>query len=821
VLLAIVHSNLHQVISKIQQLKQIYDDGEKKGLGNSLLRPLLIAASPSTFDTSQLVNFHEKLLLSEPMIVNKIKPLVMYPGCLMITDSRIYFQAATLNNIGDSNNKEAIYELDKITRIYKRRYLLQQIGLEFFLNDQSSAFFVFESRNKRDEMFSVLIQQRPIQSQNPPLETITRRWQRREISNFEYLIYLNTEADRSVNDLTQYPVFPHIIADYTSKTLDLENPYTFRDLSKPIGALNSIRLESFKERFQNMSPADEKLGIPPPFLYGTHYSTPGYVLFYLVRVAPEHMLCLQSGKFDSTDRMFSSIKDMWISCLNNPADLKELIPEFFCGHGEFLLNSDELNMGHKHTGERLGDVELPPWAKTPHEFIRKNIKALESDYVSEHIHEWIDLIFGYKQTEDEAIQADNLFYYLTYEGSVDLEKMNDSSQKTALELQIQEFGQTPKKLFCGPHPRRSDINAPVPVLIRNETSSTNAIPDSQNNGNKQSTKSNKKNVVYLDEDFHANVKKLIDKEQTESKHDSLNSSLTENPASSTSGMMPFVSFLAENSTVQSFWGSITGNTQGFLEKTFKSSPAGSPGSNKRISTKSNSSGAASEKVNNQPSKLMDSKGINTTVKQGPNNSLNSQPNLMKSSDGLIVDKIDSLPQTSIPVTQTDSVLQSSDLQIVNNINEGPSDMNWNKLFLYCFEPQKYHSDCITSLSLTADTFISNNNPNGISNITNYLLCSCSKDSVVKVLSIQIDLEFYPKKSVHSSSTSNGNNRHSTGETSTETSVFKTSLKRTFLTGNEPPLSSCIITKDAKIVFTGCWDNSIYRYECYATIFISA
>ena len=28
--------------------------------------------------------------------------------------------------------------------------------------------------------------------------------------------------------------------------------------------------------------------------------TQGYVLFYLVRVAPEHMLCLQNGKFDST-----------------------------------------------------------------------------------------------------------------------------------------------------------------------------------------------------------------------------------------------------------------------------------------------------------------------------------------------------------------------------------------------------------------------------------------------------------------------------------------------------------------------------------------
>lgn len=34
-------------------------------------------------------------------------------------------------------------------------------------------------------------------------------------------------------------------------------------------------------------------GLPPKFLYGTHYSTPAYVLFYLVRAAPEYMLCLQ------------------------------------------------------------------------------------------------------------------------------------------------------------------------------------------------------------------------------------------------------------------------------------------------------------------------------------------------------------------------------------------------------------------------------------------------------------------------------------------------------------------------------------------------
>ena len=55
-------------------------------------------------------------------------------------------------------------------------------------------------------------------------------------------------AGRSYSDLNQYPVFPWVLADYASESLDLNSPATFRDLSKPVGALNPKRLEFFLVR---------------------------------------------------------------------------------------------------------------------------------------------------------------------------------------------------------------------------------------------------------------------------------------------------------------------------------------------------------------------------------------------------------------------------------------------------------------------------------------------------------------------------------------------------------------------------------------------
>ncbi len=268
---------------------------------------------------------------------------------------------------------------------------------------------------------------------------MTQKWQRREISNFEYLIYLNTIAGRTYNDLNQYFIFPWILIDYDSPKIDLNSPAVYRDLSKPIGALNPSRRQVFIDRYQNWDSDNV-----PAFHYGTHYSTAAFVLNWLIRMEPftSIFLNMQGNKFDHADRIFHSVSTSWKNCQRDTSDVKELIPEFFY-LPEMLINMNSYNLGQLQDETRISDVSLPKWAKNPYDFVRINRQALESEYVSCQLHQWIDLIFGYKQRGPEAIRACNVFYYLTYEGAVQLDQIEDPVIKQSIENQIKHFGQTP------------------------------------------------------------------------------------------------------------------------------------------------------------------------------------------------------------------------------------------------------------------------------------------------------------------------------------------------------------------------------------------
>ncbi|KAI8824082.1 uncharacterized protein EV422DRAFT_305900 [Fimicolochytrium jonesii] len=364
--------------------------------------------------------------------------------------------------------KERAWPLEDLTDCYLRRYMLRRSALELFFVDKTNHLFNFRGTGKaaskeRQKFLKCLVNCKPGRLKTVDLKStpqdiakrsnMTDRWIKREISNFEYLMWLNTVSGRTYNDLTQYPVFPWVLRDFSSDSLDLGDPSVYRDLSKPIGAIDDNRLQQFLERYHSF---EDPTGRIKKFHYGTHYSSAASVLYYLLRLEPLTSLhiSLQSGKFDHPDRQFHSMQSCWKSVSTGAGDVKELIPEFFY-MPEFLLNENDFDLGVKQTGEVLGDVILPPWAKTVDDFIRIHREALESDYVSSHLNEWIDLIWGYKQTGDEAIKANNVFYYLTYEGAINIDAIEDPVERRSIEDQINNFGQTPSQLFKKPHPRRS------------------------------------------------------------------------------------------------------------------------------------------------------------------------------------------------------------------------------------------------------------------------------------------------------------------------------------------------------------------------------
>jgi factor associated with neutral sphingomyelinase activation len=242
------------------------------------------------FDLSWLEDLREVTKLE--LQANKISPLVVNPGRVLLTDQRLYFQPY--------NNVEPLpvlkIKLTDVSAVIKRRFLLQHIGLEL-IHGGSSLFLSFRKSKDRDSLYALLSVHAP---SDDCLEKVTQSWRAGALSNYEYLSYLNKRADRSFNDLSQYPVFPWVLADYASSTLNLEDPGVYRDLSKPIGALNPKRLAALKSRMEDMAFEDGE-----KFLYGSHYSAPGFVLFYLARKMPEFMLCLNVSQRPSC--LFNSI----------------------------------------------------------------------------------------------------------------------------------------------------------------------------------------------------------------------------------------------------------------------------------------------------------------------------------------------------------------------------------------------------------------------------------------------------------------------------------------------------------------------------------
>lgn len=427
---------------------------------------------------------------SESIRVNRrcisVAPSRETAGELLLGKCGMYFVEDNASDTVESSSLQGELEpasfswtYEEIKEIHRRWWQLRDNAVEIFLTNGRTLLLAFDNTKVRDDVYqSILTNNLPSLLEYGNITALTNLWYTGQITNFEYLTHLNKHAGRSFNDLMQYPVFPFILSDYVSETLDLSDPSIYRNLSKPIAVQYKEKEDRYVDTYKYLEEeyrkgAREDDPMPPvqPYHYGSHYSNSGTVLHFLVRMPPftKMFLAYQDQSFDIPDRTFHSTNTTWrLSSFESMTDVKELIPEFFY-LPEFLVNREGFDFGVRQNGERVNHVNLPPWARNdPRLFILIHRQALESDHVSQNICHWIDLVFGYKQKGKASVQAINVFHPATYFG-MDVSAVEDPVQRRALETMIKTYGQTPRQLFHTAHASRPgaklNIEGELPAAV--------------------------------------------------------------------------------------------------------------------------------------------------------------------------------------------------------------------------------------------------------------------------------------------------------------------------------------------------------------------
>jgi WD repeat-containing protein 81 len=204
------------------------------------------------------------------------------------------------------------------------------------------------------------------------LPLVVHKWIYGELSNFDYLMFLNRLAGRSTNDPNHYPILPW--------TMDFSAPGDsgFRDLTR-----TKYRLNKGDEQLDltfDMSNPESMMREPgqTPFHVSDFLSDITYYV-YMARRTDKSVLC-------------RLVRQRWVPA-HYPASLERLyrwtpdecIPEFYTDPSIFTSMHDD-----------LPDLELPVWAKDAAEFIKIHRSVLEGETVSQNLHHWIDLTFGHK-----------------------------------------------------------------------------------------------------------------------------------------------------------------------------------------------------------------------------------------------------------------------------------------------------------------------------------------------------------------------------------------------------------------------------------------
>ena len=394
-------------------------------------------------------------------------------------------------------SRKVIY-LKKINEIHKRSHLQIQNSLEIFTENGESYFIVFNPetrelifdeimsnideiyKDKKNPILSASIQNKdnifylkhtPSKYLTPEFyhtwknhkikqnsrkksnykcivemnlfkdDILCEYWAKNKISNFDYIIILNTLAGRTFNDLSQYFIFPWIICDFNKNILDWMSNSIYRDLSLPIYACGED-IEKIKNKYELLD--DEK------YHSGTFYSAHTFVCYFLVRLHPfiEIHLEIQGARFDARARMFNGAPQ-----LSEIAEkFQELIPHLFY-LPELYIKLNYILDDITKDDEIMSDFELPTWSKDdPRKFVLILRKLLESKNINENLNKWFDLIFGYQQIGPNAEKALNTYRNSCYPLSkTDLEKMVKSGEIESYLYEKEELGYIPKQLIKKQH----------------------------------------------------------------------------------------------------------------------------------------------------------------------------------------------------------------------------------------------------------------------------------------------------------------------------------------------------------------------------------
>lgn len=241
------------------------------------------------------------------------------------------------------------------------------------------------------------------------LKTLVLDWVHGRVSNFHYLMELNRLAGRREGDPNYHPVLPWVV--------DFTVPFgQFRDLRRSKFRLNKgdkqldFTYEMTKEALAVAGGNRTGVGGDLSGLssggagQSDHLHVPHHIsdvlsdityYVYKARQTPKSVLCShvrsqwEPNEYPATmERMQSWTPD-------------ECIPEFYTDPSIFRSIHPD-----------MPDLDVPSWCKSCEEFIEVHRRFLESREVSQHLHHWIDLTFGYKLSGKDAIKAKNVCLHL-------------------------------------------------------------------------------------------------------------------------------------------------------------------------------------------------------------------------------------------------------------------------------------------------------------------------------------------------------------------------------------------------------------------------